>query len=352
MYVLAINPGSTSTKLGLFDGESPVFKETLSHSVEELAGFDSCYDQFPFRMEKVLGFLNGRDIEVRRLSAVIGRGGTLKPLAAGTYRVNEQMLKDLQHARVDHPCNLGAVLAFRIAAEAGIPAYIADPPSVDEFSAVARLSGLKDIQRRALGHALNLRATAFKYASDRGRCLYKMSVIVAHLGGGISVVPFKEGRMVDVNCANDNGPFSPERSGGLPTTPLVRFCFRSGKSEQEMEALITKQGGLVSYLGTNDLREARRRIAAGDSEAALVVTAMCYQIAKEIGAMATVLEGNPEAIVLTGGLAFDAELVAELKRRVAWIAPVSVYPGEEELEAMNAAVLRLLTGGEKEREYR
>ena len=349
--VLSINPGSTSTKLGLFEGEKAVLKESLSHSVEELSGFATCFEQLGFRKERVLSFLAGNGVAPESLTAVIGRGGVLKSMGAGTYRVNEKMVADLGKPREDHPSNLGGIIAYEIARDAGIPAYIADPVCVDEFSEVARISGLKEIERRALGHALNVRATAFKYAHDHQKQLNETNIVVAHLGGGISIVPFRKGKMVDVNCANDGGPFSPERTAGLPTTPLIRLCFRSGKSEKEMVAWVTKQAGLVSYLGTNDLREVKRRIADGDNEARLVFEAMCYQIAKEIGAMATVLKGELEAIVLTGGLAFDEELVTDLTERVGWIAPVTAYPGEEELEAMNSAVLRLKSGEEVEKDY-
>jgi butyrate kinase len=351
MRVLSINPGSTSTKLGLFEGDAVVFKETLSHGVEELAGYVSCYEQLDFRKQRVLSFLEGNGVSLESLDAVIGRGGVLKPMGAGTYRVNEKMVADLGQAREDHPSNLGGIIAYEIAKEAGAPAYIADPVSVDEVCDVARLSGLKEIDRRALGHALNVRATAFKYAHDHQENLNDINIVVAHLGGGISIVPFRKGKMVDVNCANDGGPFSPERTAGLPSTPLIRLCFRSGKSEKEMVAWVTKQAGLVSYLGTNDLREVKRRIVDGDREARLVFVAMCYQIAKEIGAMTTVLKGEVDAIVLTGGLVFDEELVTDLKERVGWIAPVVAYPGEEELEAMNSAVLRLSSGEEAEKEY-
>jgi butyrate kinase len=322
MSVLCINPGSTSTKLGLFDEEKVVFKETLYHGAEELAGYASCYEQLGFRKERVLSYLESNGAPLKSLDAVIGRGGVLKPMNAGTYRVNEKMIADLEQAREDHPSNLGGIIAYEIARGAGIPAYIADPVSVDELTGVACLSGLKEIDRRSLGHALNVRATAFKYAHDHKKSLSDINIVVAHLGGGISIVPFRKGKMVDVNCANDGGPFSPERSAGL-----------------------------ASCLETNDLREVKRRIAAGDSEARLVFVAMCYQIAKEIGAMATVLKGDLHAIVLTGGLAFDEELVTDLKERVGWIALVLAYPGEEELEAMNSAVLRLKSGEEAEKEY-
>jgi butyrate kinase len=349
--VLSINPGSTSTKLGLFEGEKAVFKESLSHGAEELAQYSTCFEQLNFRKQAVLSFLASNGVSLASLAAVIGRGGVLKPLGAGTYRVNEKMIADLGRPREDHPSNLGGIIAYEIAKAVGVPAYIADPVSVDEFTEVARLSGLKEIERRSLGHALNVRATAFKYTHDHKRRLEEINLVVAHLGGGISIVPFRQGQMVDVNCANDMGPFSPERAAGLPVTPLIRLCFQSGKSEKEMVAWVTKKGGLISYLGTNDLREVKRRLAAGDEKAKLVFQAMCYQIAKEIGAMATVLHGDLEAIVLTGGLAFDEDLVADLNKRVGWIAPLAVYPGEEELEALNSAVLRLLSGEEAEKEY-
>ncbi|MGC8756893.1 MAG: butyrate kinase [Caldisericaceae bacterium] len=351
MKILAINPGSTSTKIGLFDDEKPIFKESISHSAEELAKYSTSFEQKGFRTQKVLEILAERNVELKSIDAVIGRGGVLKPLKAGVYRVNEIMINDLKNSAVDHPSNIGAVIASDIANELGVPAYIADPVCVDEFEDIARVSGIKELERPTLSHALNTRATLFKYAAEAGKNAKDVNVVVAHLGGGISITPIKNGRMVDVSMANDGGPFSPERAGALPTTRLIKFAFKSGKSEKEIVDYITKRAGLISHLGTNDLRKVTEMINAGDSHAKLIFDAMCYQIAKEIGAMSTVLKGKVEAILLTGGMSYNEMLVNSIKERVSWIAPVKVYPGEEELEALAAAVVRVEKGIEQPREY-
>jgi len=352
MEILAINPGSTSTKIGLFKDDKPIFKESISHNVSDLSKFSTSFEQKDFRTQAVLEILAENNIDLKTINAVIGRGGILKPLEAGVYRVNEAMLSELKNATVDHPSNIGAVIANEIAKEIGIPAYIADPVCVDEFEDVARVSGLKEIERPSLSHALNIRATLFKYAAEVKKSVREINAVIAHLGGGISITPIKNGRMVDVSMANDGGPFSPKRSGALPTTRLIKFSFKSGKSEKELIDYITKRGGLVSHLGTNDLRKVTEMINTGDAHAKLIFDAMCYQIAKEIGAMSTVIKGNVEATLLTGGMSHNEMLVNEVKDRVSWIAPVRVYPGEEELEALASAVVRVSKGIEEAKEYR
>jgi butyrate kinase len=351
MKILAIDPGSTSTKVGLFDDDKPVYKGSVSHSVEELSRFSTSFEQKDFRTQAVLAFLAKNDVDLKTIDAVIGRGGIIKPLRAGTYAVNQRMLDDLKNSPYDHPSNIGAVIALGIAEQIGVPAYIADPICVDEFEDVARISGLKELERPTLSHALNTRATLFKYAKEVHKDVSEINVVIGHLGGGISITPIKNGKMVDTSGASDGGPFSPERSGALPTTLLIKFCFRSGMNEKQLLDYVTKRGGLASYLETNDLRKAKEMIDSGNTDAKLVFDAMCYQIAKEIGAMATVLKGSVEAILLTGGMAFDKALVSEISGRVEWIAPVKVYPGEEELEALASAALRVLRGEEQAREY-
>lgn len=351
MKVLAIDPGSTSTKLGLFDDDKPIYKESLFHNVEELSRFSTSFEQKDFRTQAVLEFLAKNNVDLKTIDAVVGRGGIVKPLRAGTYTVNEAMLEDLRNSSYDHPSNIGAVIALEIAGQIGVPAYIADPICVDEFEDVARISGLKEIERPTLSHALNTRATLFKYAKEVHKDVSEINVIIGHLGGGISITPIKNGKMVDTSGASDGGPFSPQRGGGLPTTSLIKFCLRSGMNEKQLLDYVTKKGGIASYLGVNDLRKATEMIDAGNKEAKLVVEAMCYQIAKEIGAMATVLKGITEAILLTGGMAFDKKLISDITERVGWIAPVKVYPGEEELEALAGAALRVLRGEEQAQEY-
>jgi len=350
--ILVINPGSTSTKIALFNQEGKdIFKETISHSTEELSQFKSLLEQGPVRKKIILDTLKKKKIDTNSLKAVIGRGGILKPLEAGTYEVNDKLIDDLKNSPVEHASNLGGIIAREIAEEIDVPVYIADPVSVDEFTDIARISGLKGIERESLLHALNIRANAFRYAKEQGEKLEELNLIVAHLGGGISITPLEKGRIVDVNNANDGGPFSPERTGTLPNKALIHLCYSGKYSEKELIKLITHQGGLVSYLGTNDLREVMKMIDKRDHYAQLIFEAMCYQIAKEIGAMATVLKGKVEAIILTGGIAHNEILVKKIKDRAGWIAPVVVYPGEEEMKALAQAVIRVIDGVEKVKTY-
>ena len=350
--VLAINPGSTSTKVALYEGATLIAQESLDYSAEELASFARISDQLAMRTQAVLDFLLRCGTSVAALDAIMARGGLLHPLPAGIYAVNERMLHDCREGAVhEHASNLGAPIAHALAAGTGIPCYIADPVSVDEFEDVARISGLKELPRRSLVHALNIRKVAYTTATAHGKALNEMNMIVAHLGGGISIAPLRRGRIVDVNNANEQGPFSPERAGGLPAAALVRLCFEEGAGEATIVKRLTQRGGLVSYLGTNDARAVQHRIDGGDKEAALILQGMAYQIAKEIGAMATVLEGDVEVIVLTGGLAHNDAIVGWVSERVGFIAPVECVPGENELEALNDAYLRLRQGIETERSY-
>jgi len=357
--ILTINPGSTSTKVALYQDETPLFVEKLHHSPEELARFPHIADQYAFRRDAVLRFLEERGISLDSLDAVVGRGGILRPIPSGTYRVNERMLADLRAPRErEHASNLGALIADEIARKAGVPAFIVDPVCVDEFDDIARISGLPEIERKSLSHALNLKATARRAARDLGKRYEEVNLVVVHMGGGISVSPHRKGRMVDVNQALDGtGPFAPERAGGLPIGDVLRMAYSVPPYQdvhltyEEFFKKIAGRGGLVAHLGTNDAREVERRIAQGDQHARLVYEAMAYQIAKEIGAMATVLKGEVDAIVLTGGLAHSRMLVNWIKERVEWIAPVMVYPGEDEMLAMAQGALRVLRGEEEAKEY-
>ena len=351
--VLTINPGSTSTKIGVYDDEQPAFVKTLHHSTDELRLFPRIVDQYAFRRDIVLQALAEGRIPLESLHAVVGRGGILPPMPSGTYRVNQKMLDYLRvPGEREHASNLGALIAHEIASRVGIPAFIVDSVSVDEFDDIARISGLPEIERRSLSHALNLKAAARRAAEQLGRPYHDLNLVVAHLGGGISVSPHRKGRMVDVNQALDGtGPFSPERAGGLPIGDLIRMCYSGQYTYEEMFRKCVGQGGLVAHLGTNDAREVEKRIAAGDEHARLVYEAMAYQIAKEIGAMATVLKGEVDAIVLTGGLAFSELLTGWIVERVKWIAPVLIFPGEDELLAMAQGALRVLRGEEAARDF-
>ena len=351
-YILVINPGSTSTKIALFNqGGKEIFSRSITHSTEELSQFKSLLEQGPVRKKIILDTLKKEKIEFNSIKTIIGRGGVLKPLEAGTYEVNNKLINDLKNSPIEHASNLGGIIAHEIAEKIDVPAYIADPVSVDEFTDIARISGLKGIERKSLLHTLNIRANAFRYAKEQGKKFEEINLIVAHLGGGISIAPIKKGKIVDVNNANDGGPFSPERSGSLPNKALIHLCYSGKYSEKELYKLITNQGGLVSYLGTNDTREVMKKIEQGDNYAKLIFEAMCYQIAKEIGAMAIVLKGKVEAIILTGGIAHNETLVNKIKDHTGWIAPVVVYPGEEEMKALAQAVIRVTDGVEKVKIY-
>ena len=350
--ILVINPGSTSTKVAIFNQEGKeIFKEIISHSTEELFQFKSLLEQGPFRKKIILNTLKKKNIDSNSLRAIIGRGGILKPLEAGTYEVNNKLINDLKNSPIEHASNLGGIIAHEIAEEVDVPAYIADPVSVDEFTDIARISGLKGVERKSLLHTLNIRANAFRYAKEQGKKFEELNLIVAHLGGGTSIAPIEKGKIIDVNNANDGGPFSPERTGSLPNKALIHLCYSGEYSEKELYKLITYQGGLVSYLGTNDVREVMKKIEQGDKYAELIFEGMCYQIAKEIGAMAAVLKGKVEAIILTGGIAHNEILVNKIKDRTGWIAPVVVYPGEEEMKALAQAVIRVIAGIEKVKTY-
>jgi butyrate kinase len=352
--LLIINPGSTSTKIAIFDNEKPVLEETLRHSNEELAPFGTIIEQYEFRKNVILDTLNANGINITKLSAVVGRGGLLKPLESGTYRVNSKMLDDLRHRPMGHHAsNLGAIIAHEIASQLGIPAFIVDPVVVDEMDEIARISGMPEIERISLLHALNQKAVGRRAAADLNRKYEDLNLIIAHLGGGISVGAHRKGRVVDVNNALDGeGPFSPERAGGLPIDGLIKLCYSGKYTLDEIKKKITGKGGLVAYLGTNDGREVVRMIEEGNKKAELVYKAMAYQVAKEIGACAAVLEGKVDAVCLTGGLAFDKLLTGWIKERVEFIGDVRIYPGEDEMIALAEGGLRVLREEEDAREYK
>lgn len=352
--ILAVNPGATSTKIAVFDDDSAVLRTTLEHQGDVLKAYPTIASQFDFRLSLVEGALREAGIPVSTLAAVVGRGGRLKPMPGGTFRVGPAMRADLERARYgEHASNLGALLAFAVARKAGpdVPSFVVDPVSVDEMEPVARLSGHPLLPRVSMSHALNGKAVARRAAADLGKRYEDVDLITVHLGTGISVVPHRHGRMVDVNNALEEGPFSPDRTGGLPAMELAQLCFSGRYAAEEVFRMISGDGGLYAYLGTRDAREAEARAEAGDAQADLVLEAMAYQVAKEVGAMAAVLAGKVDRIVVTGGLARSARVVREIEARVAWIAPVVVHPGEEELEALAAGALRVLRGEEDAMEY-
>ncbi|WIF96141.1 butyrate kinase [Caminicella sporogenes] len=355
MYrILAINPGSTSTKIAIFDNEKPILETTLRHPAEEINKFEKIYDQYEFRKNVILDTLNEKGINLTKLNAVVGRGGLLKPIKGGTYSVNEKMIEDLKMGVLgEHASNLGGILAYEIASNLNIPAFIVDPVVVDEMQDVARISGMPEIERRSIFHALNQKAVARRAAKEKGKKYEEMNIIVAHLGGGISVGAHQNGRVIDVNNALDGeGPFSPERAGGLPVGDLAKLCFSGRYTLDEIKKKIKGKGGLVAYLGTNDGREVVKMIKNGDKKAELVYKAMAYQVSKEIGSCAAVLKGNIDAIVITGGIAYDEMFVSWIKERVGFIGEIIVYPGEDEMKALAEGGLRVLRGEEKPQEYK
>lgn len=351
--MLIINPGSTSTKIAVYDGNIIVFEETLRHDVEELSKYGDVIQQLEFRKEIILNSLRENKIDKKTISAVVGRGGLLKPIEGGTYEVNEEMLKDLRSStRGMHASNLGGLIANEIAKEIGSRAFIVDPVVVDELQEMARISGLKGIERISIFHALNQKAVARRYALSLGKKYEDLNLIVVHLGGGISVGAHKKGRVIDVpNALNGEGPFSPERAGGLPIWDLVELCFSGKYTKSELQKMIVGNGGIVSYLGTNDAREVVRRINEGDEYAELVYKAMAYQVAKEIGASSAVLKGDVDQIIITGGIAYDKMFVGWLEEMIGYIAGVTVYPGEDELKALAEGGQRVLSGEEEPKVY-
>jgi len=348
--ILALNPGATSTKLAVFDDAQVFLRVTVEHQGTSLDGFKRVTDQFQYRLDLILAALAEAGLPLDSLHAVVGRGGLLKPLEGGTYAVNAGMLADLEHAR-EHASNLGAILADRIAGSLGIPAFIVDPVSVDEMEPEARISGLPELPRLSFSHALNSKAVARRAAKDLGGSYADFNFVVAHLGTGISITAHRKGRMVDVSGADEEGPFSPARAAGVPAMLLAKLCYSGQYTEQQMLALLVGEGGLYAHLGTRDVREAEQRAAAGDVRAAIVLKAMAYRMAREIGAMAAVLAGQVDRVIITGGIAYSKRIVADVSERVAFIAPILVLPGEEELEALAEGALRVLRGEESAKVY-
>jgi butyrate kinase len=345
--ILAINPGSTSTKFSLFEEEILVFEKNLRHTTEELKGFEKITDQFHFRKDLIMNELFVRKIDLKMITAVVGRGGLVKPIESGIYPVNKRMKDDLITGVMgQHASNLGGLIAADIASE--LPsaiAYIVDPVVVDELQDVARISGHPIIERRSIFHALNQKAVARIYANSIKRKYEDLNLIIAHMGGGVSVGAHQKGRVVDVNNALDgDGPFSPERTGGLPSGQLAEICFSGKMSHCEVKSMLTGKGGMVAYLGTNSFIEVCKMAQGGDRKAILIIDAAAYQVSKHIGAMATVLGGKVDAIILTGGMAYEIDYADCIRKRVDFIAPVMVYPGEDEMKALAFNGLLALDG--------
>ncbi|MCI7443481.1 MAG: butyrate kinase [Clostridium sp.] len=351
--LLIINPGSTSTKIGVFEDEKELFEETLRHTNEELKQYDTIFDQFQFRKDVILNVLKEKNFDIKTLSAVVGRGGMLKPIEGGTYAVNDAMLEDLKvGVQGPHASNLGGILAKSIGDEVGVPSYIVDPVVTDELADVARMSGTPDIPRVSKFHALNQKAVAKRYGKESGKGYENLNLVVVHMGGGVSVGAHNHGKVVDVNNALDgDGPFSPERAGSVPAGDLIKLCFSGKYTEAEVYSKIVGKGGFVAYLNTNDVKGTIDKMEEGDKACTEVYNAFVYQIAKAVGEMSAALSGKVDQIILTGGVAYSPVLVPDLKSRIDWIAPVTVYPGEDELLALAQGAIRVLNGEEEAKVY-
>lgn len=343
-HILAINPGSTSTKLSYFEDEEELFAQNLHHSADELAPFVRIVDQLPLRLRAIESFLAKNLLAMEKINAFVGRGGLLAPLPGGTYSVNDKMIEDL-YAGVqgEHASNLGGIIAAELAGRGHKPAFIVDPVVVDELLPVARLSGHPQLPRVSIFHALNQKMVARLASAQLGKTYTDLNLIVVHLGGGISVAAHKLGRVIDVNNALDgDGPFSPERSGSLPAGALIKLCFSGSHTFDQIKRMVVGKGGMIAYLGSNNMQEILQRKQAGDALAGLVYEAMAYQVAKEIGAMSAVLAGRVDAVVMTGGIAHDKEFTDLIAERIRFIAPIHLIPGEEEMTALCQGALRIL----------
>ena len=350
--ILIINPGSTSTKIGVYEDETQLMEETLRHTTEEIAQYDTIYDQKDFRKNVILDVLKEKDVDLNSIDVVVGRGGLLKPIPGGTYATTPELLEDLKIGKQgQHASNLGGLLAYDIAQEIDVPSYIVDPVVVDELQDVARLSGHPLMDRVSIFHALNQKAVAKRYAKETGKAYDELNLIVVHMGGGVSVGAHKNGQIIDVaNALDGDGPFSPERSGGLPSGQLMKVCFSGDYTQAEVGKMINGNGGFNAYLGTNDMREVVD-MAKTDEKAALVRDAFHYQLGKEIGSMAVVLDGKVDQIILTGGIAYNQITCDYFKNHCGFIAPITVYPGEDELLALAQGALRVMNGEEDAKQY-
>jgi len=347
-FILTINPGSTSTKIGIFKNDELQFSKNIYHNDQDLVNFKRVWDQYAFRKKTIVDVVRKEGFEIQQLSCVVGRGGLFKPIISGTYSINKEMLDDARNAvQGEHASNLGCVLAFGIGWDYDIPAYIVDPPCVDEMEDIARISGHISVKRTSLVHALNIKAIARIAAAELNKPLSQLNLIIAHLGGGASVTPLRQGRMIDTSDAINAGPFTPERSGTIPITSFIEYIFKKNIPLSEIKKMLVGQGGMYSYLKTKSMIDLDKGYEQGDPKFQLIMQAMAYQVGKEIGAMAAALSGKIDAIVLTGGAARSKILVNLITERVEFLSKILVYPGEDELKALAQGALRVLRGEEK-----
>lgn len=347
--ILAINPGSTSTKVALYEGKECLWKESIEHSYEEVSRYRTIYEQYPMRVQTITELLDKHGMRQEDLDCIVGRGGPARPFVAGAYRLNRELVDIMSdNPKNSHISLLGGIIAYNMAEPLGIPSFIYDPVTIDELEDVARVSGLKGIARESAGHFLNMRAAAYKVAEQMERPLEELNFLLAHLGGGITVAVMKQGKVVDL-IGDDEGPFSPERTGGLPLRQIVNLCYENKK--EEVHKMLRGSGGIVSYTGVTDLREVEERIQKGDKEAKLIFDAMAYQIANWLSFLAPVVYGKMDGIILTGGMAFSERLTKAVTERIAFLGEVFVIPGENELESLAYGAYRVLTGEETAHVY-
>lgn len=350
---LIINPGSTSTKIGVFEDETLLFEETLRHSTEEIGQYASIVDQKDFRKQIILDLLSEKKFDIHDLQVIVGRGGMLKPIPGGTYAVSDDLLADLKIGfQGQHASNLGGILAREIADSIGVPSYIVDPVVVDELIPISRYSGVPELPRTSVFHALNQKAVAKRYAKEKGVAYDSLNLVVVHMGGGVSVGAHEKGHVIDVfNALDGDGAFSPERAGAVPSGALIKMCFSGNYTEKEVYKKLVGNGGFNAYLGTNDMRDVEKMADNGDKKAIEIRDAFILQVAKDIGSMACVLNGKVDQIIVTGGIAYDKAVVAGLQERAGFIAPFTVYPGEDELLALAQGALRVMNGEEQAMTY-
>jgi butyrate kinase len=349
--LLIINPGSTSTKIAVYEDEKAIFVESISHDSATISKYDNIVDQYEFRKDLILETLKEKGVNLSELTGIVSRGGLLPPIEAGAYRVNEDMVWQLKNApQNEHASNLGAIIAHSISQECGIPAFIYDGVTVDEMLPILKITGLPDMRRKGLGHNLNMRAAAMRYAKENNKSYEDCSVVVAHLGGGISVSLHTDGIVADI-VNDEEGPFSPERTGGLPLFQVIDMATSGLYDKKSMMKIVKNKGGLVAYFGVNDARDVEKMIAGGDGKAKLVYEAMALNVAKFIASESAVVNGKVEAIILTGGMAYSELFAGLIKERIEFIAPVIIYGGENEMESLALGGLRVLRGEERAKEF-
>lgn len=348
---LVINPGSTSTKVAIYNEDAPLFVETIEHSREELSKYSEIYDQYPMRKETILNLVKAHGVDLDSITVVVARGGLLPPVKSGAYKVNEDMVYQLRYfPQNEHASNLGAIIADSIAQDLGLDSYVYDPVTVDELEPIAKITGLAEIERKGMGHNLNMRAMALKYAEEVKKPYEELCLLIAHMGGGITLSLHKNGRMIDM-ISDDEGPFSPGRAGGLPLFQVIKMATSPEYGYKKMMHKIKTQGGLMAYFGTTDARAIEKMVNAGDEKAAIIYEALAHNVAKNIGKLSVVVAGKIDAIILTGGMSYSSMLTNWIKNRVDFIAPVEIMPGENEMEALAFGVLRVVNGEEKARVF-